>query len=228
MQITKLSERNILFTVPEDAEGGFVHMGLILGKKHNFIIDTGMGESNINAIRDYIGDDSKPIIAIITHAHWDHMFGNSALKDEIIVSHALCREIMDSEWDTKTKDNIETKRDYIDAEIHKCLPNLVFEGSMCFPEDGIRLFHTPGHTDDSINVYDAVGKVLYAADNFGAEDGEACLWMDDEPAERMIAQYKQLDFEICVPSHSEPQTREIIAMLEEDLADDSDDDDSDE
>jgi len=219
MKITKLTNRNILFSVPENADGGYVHMGLILGEKYNFIIDTGMGESNINAIRNYIGGDLKPIVAIVTHAHWDHMFGNSALKNEIIVSHALCREIMEKEWETKTKERMKVNRDYIDAEIHKCLPNLVFEGNICFPEDGITLFHTPGHTDDSINVYDAVGKVLYVADNFGVADGIAYPWADKEATKQMIKQYKQFDFDICVPSHCEPQGREIIALLEKALID---------
>jgi len=221
MKVTELTKRNILFTVPENAKGGFVHMGLILGKKYNFIIDTGMGESNIKAILEYIGEDKKPIIAIITHAHWDHIFGNSALKDEIIVSHALCREIMDKEWDIETKAFMIKNRDFIDSEIHKCLPNLVFEGSMCFKEEGITLFHTPGHSDDSISVYDSLGKVLYTADNFGVESGEAYLWMGDEAAKHMIELYKQLDFNICVPSHSEPQTKEVITFLEA-LADDMD------
>ena len=219
MKITELTKRNILFTVPENADGGYVHMGLILGKKHNFIIDTGMGESNINAIRDYIGNDSKPIVAIITHAHWDHMFGNSALKNDIIVSHILCREIMEKEWETKSKDRMSVNRDYIDAEIHKCLPNLVFTGSMCFPEDGITLFHTPGHTDDSINLYDSVGKILYVADNFGVAHGKAYPWADKEATRHMIMLYKQFDFNVCVPSHCEPQSREIISLLEQALTD---------
>lgn len=219
MTITKVTDRHIMFTVPENAEDGYVSMGLILGKKHNFIIDTGTGESNVRAMLEYIGDDSKPIVAIITHAHWDHFFGNSALKDETIVSHLLCREIMDKEWDTKTKERMIKNREFIDTEIHKCLPNLVFEGSLHFPEDGISLFHTPGHTDDGISVYDTVDKVLYAGDNFGVYDGIACWWTNHvKDAQRLLDIYKQYDFDICISSHSEPQTGEVIALLETALA----------
>jgi len=216
MKITELTKRNIIFTVPENNEGGYVHMGLILGEKHNFIIDTGMGESNINAIRDYIGCDTKPIITIITHAHWDHIFGNSALKDGVIVSHISCRKQINDEWDTKTQNRIEKNREFIDAQIHKCLPNVTFEGSMHFPDDGISLFHTPGHTDGCICIYDAVGKVLYTGDSFGIWEGKAYLWTNNnhESSAHLIDVYKKCDFEICVPSHSEPQTREVIALLE--------------
>jgi len=216
MKITELTKRNIIFTVPENNEGGYVHMGLILGEKHNFIIDTGMGESNIKAIRDYIGNDTKPIITIITHAHCDHFFGNSALRDGIIVSHVLCHKQMDEEWDTKTQDHIKKRSEFIDSKIHKCLPNVTFEGNMHFPDDGISIFHTPGHTDGCICVYDAVGKVLYTGDSFGVSEGRAYLWTNynHEASAQLIEIYKKCDFEICVPSHSEPQTKEVITLLE--------------
>jgi len=42
MKITKVRNRNVMFTVPECASG-IVNMAVILGKKHNFIIDTGIG-----------------------------------------------------------------------------------------------------------------------------------------------------------------------------------------
>ena len=159
MKVTKLTNRSLMFTVPENADG-FVNMNLILGEKYNYIIDTGMGESNVYEMLKYI-DDSKPIIAIITHAHFDHILGNSALKDALIVSHRLCRETIDREWDTRIKDNLIKLSDYVDSEVYKCLPNLIFEGSMYFPEDGITLFHTPGHSDDGISIYDGVDKVLF-------------------------------------------------------------------
>ena len=86
---------------------------------------------------------------------------------------------------------------------------------MYFPEDGISLFHTPGHTDDGISIYDAVDKALYVGDNFGVFDGEAYLWAEESQASKnFIETYKQYDFDICIPSHSEPQTREVIGLLE--------------
>ena len=215
MKITELTKRSIMFTVPEDDKGGFVNMNLIRGKNHNFIIDTGTGESNVKAILEYLGDDIKPIIAIITHAHWDHIFGNSALKNSLIVSHVLCRDIMDKRWDMDVERLLEGNSEFVDAELHKCLPNMLFEGSLHFPEEGISLFHTPGHSDDGISVYDAVDKALYVGDNFGVFDGVAYLWAEDPQAsKKYVEQYKQYDIEICIPSHSEPQSRDVIALLD--------------
>ena len=36
----------------------------------------------------------------------------------------------------------------------------------------------------------------------------------------MINAYKQYDFDICIPSHSQPQSREIISLLEAAYAED--------
>jgi len=214
MKVTKITDRHIMFTVPENADYN-MNLGLILGKKHNFIIDTGMGASNVNAILEYLAGDPKPIVVVNTHAHADHIMGNWVLEDSLIVSHTLCRDIMDKQWDRDIKEIIHKNREYYDDEIHKCLPNLVFEGSLQFPEDGISIFHTPGHTEDCISVYDAVDKVLYIGDNFGVSDGVAHLWAKGLHASQcLIETYKQYDFDICIPSHSEPQTREVITLLE--------------
>ena len=219
MKITKITDRTILFTIPESPTS-YVNLCLIMGKHHNFLIDTGVGESSVKAVLEYLGDSKKPIVAIITHAHWDHIFGNSALDGSLIVSHTLCREIIDREWNKEIQDVIqEASRAYIDAEVHKCLPNLVFDSTLHFPEDGITLFHTPAHTADGISIYDSVDKALHTGDNFGVFDGVAYYWGEDlSDFERMIEAYKQYDFDICISSHSEPQAKEVIALLEADLA----------
>jgi len=199
MKITKVRNRNVMFTVPECANG-IVNMAVILGKKHNFIIDTGIGGDCAQAMLDYISDDSKPIIVINTHGDWDHMAGNWVLEDKVIISHALAYEQMDKVWDQQIQWAKENDR-YFEGEIRKCLPNLVFEGSMCFPEDGIRLFHTPGHTTGCISIYDAVDKVLHTGDSWGNEPAEL---------QHQIEAYQQCDFETCISGHSGPHSKEKI------------------
>jgi len=221
METTKVTDRHIIFTTPENADYD-VNLGLILGKKHNFIIDTGMGASNIYVILEYlkhIGAASKPIIAVNTHAHTDHILGNWVLEDSLIVSHVLCRELIKQNWDGSLKKDIEENREYFDDEIRMCLPNMVFEGSVHFPEDGISLFHSPGHTEDGISVYDSVDKVLYIGDNFGIFDGVAQLWVKDlQVVQPLIEIYEQYDFNICIPSHSKPYTGNTITLLKMALA----------
>jgi len=213
MKITKIRNRTAMFTVPECAEG-VVNMAVILGTKHNFIIDTGIGGDCARAMLNYIGDDSKPIIVVNTHGDWDHMAGNWLFDDKVIISHTFAYDRMDKRWDEQIQRAKENDR-YFEGEIHKCLPNLTFEESLHFPEDGIRLFHTPGHTDGCISIYDSVDKVLHAGDSFGALDGKAAFWGNElTDFQHLIDAYKQCDFEVCISGHCEPQPKEVIGWLE--------------
>ena len=45
MKPVKITDRNIMFTQPMN-EHYDLNIGLILGNKHNFIIDTGLGSGN--------------------------------------------------------------------------------------------------------------------------------------------------------------------------------------
>jgi len=215
MKITKISNRNIMFSTLEDADA-YVHMNVILGNKHNFIIDTGIGGDCAKVMSEYIGNSLKPLIVINTHHDWDHAAGNWVFEGNTIIAHKLCYDIMDKKWNTMIEWAKQNDR-YFNGETHKYLPNLLFEGNMCFPEDGISIFHTPGHTEDGISVYDAIDKVLHVGDSFGVSDGKAYYWgkQDDIAGfRRMVETYKQYNFEICVSGHSEPQTKEVIGFLE--------------
>ncbi|MCL2610711.1 MAG: MBL fold metallo-hydrolase [Defluviitaleaceae bacterium] len=252
MKITKIRNRNIMFTVPECVDG-IVNMAVILGTKHNFIIDIGIGIANVpekrewqffkfsgfklnlkmktitilkyacysdcvKAMLEYIGDDPKPIIVINTHGDWDHAAGNWVLEENVIISHVLGRERLDKRWDESIKRAKENDR-YFEGEVRKCLPNMVFEGNLHFPEDGISLFHTPGHTEGCISIYDAVDKVLHAGDSFGASDGKAYFWGQELiDFQRLVEAYKKCDFEVCISGHSEPQTKELMGFFEVALA----------
>jgi len=216
MKPIKITNRNIMFTEPmgEDYD---LNMGLILGTKHNFVIDTGLGSGSVAPVLEYIDNDTKPIIVINTHCHWDHIWGNWCFANSLIISHKLCREFEDKYWD----EAVEKYSSYIDGEVRKCIPNMTFEGSLYFPEDGISLYHTPGHAPDSISIYDAVDKVLYAGDEIGDTDDEIIpkINTDMETMQRTIDFFKTIDFDICISGHNKPQTKAVLARMDAALAD---------
>ena len=189
-----------------------LNIGLILGRRYNYVIDTGLGSDSIMPILDYIGSDTKPIVAINTHWHWDHILGNIVFKNGLILSHALCHRLMDKHWDEIVRDCGE----YFEGEVYKCLPNMVFEGNISFPEDNIIIFHTPGHTADGISIYDAEDGVLWAGDNIGDTDDEIVPWLDTDDAtfRHTIEAYKQYEFDICISGHNKPQKKDVILRME--------------
>jgi len=207
-----------MFTEPMTYDGQTyaLNIGLILGKQYNYIIDTGFGSGSIEPILAYLGDCAKQIIVVNTHFHWDHVWGNWMFPDSIVIAHVTCRELMEQTWDEEVRKNA----GFVDGEVYKHLPNLLVEDSIYFSVDGIKIFHTPGHSADCISVYDEIDKVLYAGDNVGDTEDEIVPFIGTDVETfrvNVIDIYKTYDFEICISGHNNPQGKDVVSRMEEAL-----------
>ena len=211
MRPFKITGRNIMFTEPMGSAYD-LNMGLILGTKRNYLVDTGIGSGSIVPVLEHLRGDEKPVVVINTHCDWDHIWGNHVFKDGLIIAHTKTRELIDKHWD----ECVAELADRMDGEVIKCLPNLVFDNKLSFPDDGIEIFYSPGHTIGCISVYDSVDKVLYAGDNIGDTDDEIIPYIntDNDTFAQLIDLYKQYDFEICISGHNKPQGKDLIARIE--------------
>lgn len=197
MKVQKIKNRSTMFTCPT-VDGWDLNLHLIVGEQNNYLIDTGLGTQSIVPVMDYINKE-LPIVVINTHFHWDHIWGNSVFSDCNIISHRLCREIIEAEWD----DMLQKNGKYVSGEAKKCLPNLVFEKELYFPEDGIRLLYTPGHTIDSISVLDEKEKVFNFGDNVGDTVEEIVPSIDGTKEQYIdtLKKVKTYDFDTLVSGH---------------------------
>ena len=214
MKPVKLTGRNIMFSQPMGSEYD-LNMGLILGEKNNYLIDTGLGSDSVKPVLEFLGEQKKPVIVVNTHHHWDHIWGNCVFRDSFIVSHASCLELEDKYWDLMIDENKES----IEGDAQKCLPNLVFDKHIYFAQDGIDIFYTPGHTVDCISVYDERDRVLYAGDNIGDTEKDIVPYIDTDKETfiKLIDIYKSYDFELCVSGHNKPQKKDIVARMQGEL-----------
>lgn len=210
MKIEKIKNRSILFTNSIPA-GWDLNIHLIMGDKYNYIIDTGLGSSSIAPIKEYLKHNNKPIIVINTHYHWDHIWGNSSLKNCIIISHKLCREMIEVNWE----EMIQRNKKYLNGEVEMYLPTLIFEKELYFPEDKIRIIYTPGHTIDSISVIDEVEKVLNTGDNIGDSIDEIVpsIYCEKDTYINTLLKYKDMNFDTCVSGHNIVLERQIIDKI---------------
>jgi len=211
MRIEKIKSRSVLFTYSTSA-GWDLNLHLIMGQKYNYIIDTGLGELSVEPIKEYIKGENKPIVVINTHYHWDHVWGNNSFNHSTIISHILCRDLIQSKWEAM----MERNKEYCQGEVKMYLPNLVFEKELYFPEDKIRIIYTPGHTIDSITVVDEEDKVINAGDNIGDTMDEivphlycenSLLYMDT------LLKYKEIDFDTCISGHNMVLGKEVIDKI---------------
>jgi len=163
MKITKIGNRNIMFTFDVSAEWD-LNLALILGDQFNFIIDPGLGSHTLNPMVKYANENHpRPFIVINTHYHWDHTWANACVKEAIIIAHTNCGGIISENWEEALEQNAR----FILEPIEKKLPNLTFEDTLSFPEEGIKLIYTPGHSADSISIIDERDGVIHMGDNIG-------------------------------------------------------------
>ena len=210
MKIEKIKNRSILVThnIPS---GWDLNLQLIIGERYNYIIDTGLGALSVVPIMEYIKNDNRSVIVINTHHHWDHISGNSSLKDCTIIAHELCREMIDCNWETM----MQKSKKYVEGKVEKCLPNLTFKDELYFTEDKIRIIYTPGHTIDSISVIDEAEKVINVGDNIGDSMEEIIPSISCEKDKYIstLLKYKELDFDTCISGHNIVCEKQVIDKI---------------
>ena len=161
MDIKQVGSRGVLFSF--DEIGGATNVYVINGTKHIFIIDTFIGPEAMEPVNSYIENNigEKPIIVVNTHYHWDHVWGNCTYVSYPIVAHEKCMEFLAANGE----EDLKKHEEYAKGKVKITLPNLTFTEKLMYEEDRVMLFHSPGHTEDSISIYDEQDKVLIVGDN---------------------------------------------------------------
>ena len=99
--------------------------------------------------------------------------------------------------ESKWEDMMIKNNQYCYGEVDMYLPNLVFERELYFPEDKIKLLHTPGHTLDSISVLDEKENVLLVGDNIGDSMAEVIpsIYCEKDVYINTMKEYEKMDFD---------------------------------
>ena len=111
------------------------------------------------------------------------------------------------------------KQFFVKSDIQMCLPNLVFEDTLYFPDDKIRILHTPGHTADSISVLDEEERIINVGDNIGDSMDEIVpsIGTNKEIYSNTLLEYKKIDFDTCVSGHNVILRKEVFDIIQKDL-----------
>jgi glyoxylase-like metal-dependent hydrolase (beta-lactamase superfamily II) len=108
------------------------------------------------------------------------------------------------------KKDIETYKKYIRGDVVITLPDTVFDDEINFPEDEVKFFYSPGHTDDSSSCFDKKDKVLFVADNI--EDPIPYIRSNLDGVKlyiKTLKNYLEMDWLILIPGHG-PITNKIL------------------
>lgn len=144
-----------------------VNAGAIVGPDWALVIDTLAYPEESKEIQEFIEERlEKPIRYLVnTHYHADHSLGNCWFPNAKIVSHELCRQLLNSKGREALENAKQNNRDLVDIEI--VLPDVTFDKGELEIRNGkktIRLIYLPGHSIDGIGVLIVEDRVLFSGD----------------------------------------------------------------
>lgn len=153
----------LLHFLPAEQDGLLTSVLLIAGQEHLFIVDTAYGSECMEIVKTFRKEKfpDKFIIVFNTHSHWDHVWGNNLFKNNPRFAHFLCADRI-RKYDADAQ---KVNSSFMRGSAEICLPDILFDSEICFAEEGVRFFHTPGHTEDSCSVWVESDKLLFVADN---------------------------------------------------------------
>jgi|GEM_PF-341162 len=161
MKLGRVGTRGTFFTFETPFK---TNVFVVNGGNHVFLCDTFLGTDPMEEIKRYLEENelaSKPLVVFISHADFDHYWGNGGFKSSMILGHELCRKRIERE----SSEALTSFKEFKQGTVEIVPPNTVFSERIFFAEDGVEFYHTPGHTLDSASCFDHVDKVLFVGDN---------------------------------------------------------------
>lgn len=184
--IEKIGERFWYMTPVSETDRPI--LGIVAGSERTLMIDAGNSEAHANLFMKMVNEKGVdlPSYVVLTHWHWDHIFGLSALGKIISISSTKTKKEIEKlrplSWSNQAIDQrvaegteIEFCANAIKQEfpekrdISITLPVMTFEDEIEIDLGGITCIikHVGGdHADDSVVIYVKEEKILFLADSF--------------------------------------------------------------
>lgn len=147
------------------------HCYLLIGEKNCLLIDTGLGICNISDQVRKLTD--KPVIAVATHIHWDHIGGHKYFPD--FYAHRAELDWLNGKFPlsvqtvrTKVIGGCDLPKDFdINAyTLFQGAPTRVLDGNEVIDLGGrtVRALHTPGHSPGHLCFWEQEKGYIFTGD----------------------------------------------------------------
>lgn len=233
--LKKLASR--VYYMPHYSETDRPTLGLICGDTFSLIVDSGNSPAHAS---DFLNEVEKMDIApvqllVITHWHWDHIFGIHTMGLLTLSYEETKKKINDLktlEWDdtsldsrVETGEEIEFCRDMIKREMptrdHLKLkaPDLTFNNKIEVDLGGISCVveHVGGvHAQDSCIIYVPEEKVMFLGDCIYQDFYSGAWSYDQNELTILLDKIKKYEVNYYVTGHQDPKTHaEMWTFLDE-------------
>lgn len=197
-----------------------VTAGAVITSEGAILIDTLVFPEEAKAIRNFIENRLSTVVRYVinTHSHADHTYGTCFFEQAIVVSHALCYDLLNTSGREGLQKAQQNSRTFQGVTVR--LPQVVFEQGeleLRLGEKTLVLQHSPGHSEDGITVLVKEDRILFAGDTVMPVP----YFVNGNYDDFMVSLEKLRDnnFENIVQGHGEVILRgEIESKIESDLA----------
>jgi glyoxylase-like metal-dependent hydrolase (beta-lactamase superfamily II) len=192
-------------------------IGVVLGRHEALVIDTRatprLAQELLDDIRDLTPDPVT--VAVNTHWHWDHAFGNSVIRPAVIWGHERCRERLLADGESararQAHGDPARRADFEAVVIDAPDRTLAIAADIEVGGRQVELRHLGrGHTDGDIVVNVPDAKVLFAGDLL--ENGATPWFGDGYPIDwpATVDRMKSLAMGAVVPGHGAVGDRSFV------------------
>jgi glyoxylase-like metal-dependent hydrolase (beta-lactamase superfamily II) len=200
-------------------------LGMVVGDEKSLMIDAGNSEAHARYFLEELSHRGlkRPDMLALTHWHWDHIFGLSALRDTVSISSFQTKEEMakllslswsDADLDQRVEEGTEIefcataiKKEFVkQRDITITLPNVTFEGKLEIDLGGVTciLQHVGGdHAADSVVVYIKEEKILFLGDCFYPDIFSSKTNYTVRTTNRLLVDLESFDAKWVILSHGE-------------------------
>lgn len=210
MDIKKIGSRGTVVTYQELVDTEFActsNIYIINCNDELVVIDTFLGPKIMaETFRELEANPDQVKTVINTHSDWDHIWGNSFFEKALLLAHNNYTDHLDHSENPEFQE----LEKYAKGPIKIITPTITFEEKVYFPGLGLEVFHSPGHTADSLSIFDVKDKILIVGDNCEAPIPSYVNGLLLEEHLESLRLYLTYDFEFIIPGHGKVMTREDL------------------
>jgi len=215
MQRERVTENIFVFRSDQYVQ---VTAGIIVTTMGAVLIDTLLYPEESLKIKQFVEERLNTTVRYVinTHFHADHTSGTCFFPDAQVVSHRLCRELLNTRGRDGLK-RMQTNSPEFEA-VELVLPNIVFDDEITLTVGNTTflLWSSPGHSPDSIACLVQEANVLFAADTVMPipyfVDGDFDQFL------KSLERLRNQPYENIIQGHGEVVLRgEVMEKIESDL-----------
>ena len=174
---------------------------VVLGERHALPVDAGTYAAEGVAMADFVRDRGYDLARFsLTHGHGDHVLGSEAFADCEVYAHCLTPRVIDRQIPAWTDRYDTSAEEYCER---LAWPTVTFTDELALDlgELTVRMFPTPGHSEDGVSMYIPERRALIGGDSVTTGIVPAIGDGDSRVLQRSLYRLMTMEIDALIPGH---------------------------